>query len=643
MIDDDTRAKREAKRKLARTHLDLAERAARIGYWRLNLRDNSYFWSPGMYRLLGEDPGSRTADMSWLADQMTPESRAICDAAIKTAIKTGSSFAYRSLAKPGLNKAAQVVDTTGEVEVDENGRTVLLLGVCRDVTEQVRVEEEREKAQAMYRLMTEESGDIIILYDTDSKLVFCSQALERLTGRSADDIRDGGYRNFIHPDDMDEAAKMWLRPVDGGFVVSTWRIRHADGHYLWLETSIRTVYDPGTGEPKHVISVSRDVTARVEAERERRKAYELFQIMTTEASDIIILYDANAKVLFASDALARVLGRKPHEIEGRKWLKELAHPDDYDYLTKLELPPKPGETLTLSYRLKHGAGHYVWLEVITRGRYDENGKVLGLLSVARDITARKQQELETKAAQERAEAANKAKSQFLANMSHELRTPLNAIIGFADLMRMETFGPLGNPRYGEYATLVYDSGGLLLDLITDMLDMAKIEAGKLELNMERVDLAGTIEDTVRLLRDRASTGGVTLVVETDKTMPSLLADRRAVKQIVLNLLSNAIKFTPPGGHVHIRTSRTDAGACIAVADDGIGIPESEIGRLGQPFEQVCGDPMLAKSGTGLGLALVKALAQKHGGTMTIESAEGAGTTVSVTLAMETARPAVAAA
>ncbi len=217
------------------------------------------------------------------------------------------------------------------------------------------------------------------------------------------------------------------------------------------------------------------------------------------------LYDANAKVLFASDALARVLGRRPGEIEGRKWVNELAHPDDREFLRTLELPPKRGETLTTSYRLKHGAGHYIWLEVATRGRYDETGKTIGLLSVARDVTARKEQELAAKAAQERAEAANQAKSRFLANMSHELRTPLNAIIGFADLMRMGTFGPLGNARYEDYATLIYDSGGLLLDLISDMLDMAKIEAGKLELNMERVDVAGTIEDSVRLLRDRAAT------------------------------------------------------------------------------------------------------------------------------------------
>ncbi|HUO91153.1 MAG TPA: PAS domain-containing sensor histidine kinase [Rhizomicrobium sp.] len=641
MSEEDTQARRDERRRRFRSHLDLAERAAHFGYWRFDLRDNSYYWSPGMYRLIGEDPRERIPDTEWLYQQMTPESRAVIEEALATAIKTRSPFAYRTFTR-NPDKAAQIVDTQGEVEVDENGRTVALLGVCHDVTRQVRAEEEREKAQAMYRLMTEESGDIIILYDTDSRLVFCSNALERLLGRSTDEIRDAGYKRFIHPDDMDEASKMWLRPLDGDVVVTTWRIQHADGHYVWLETTIRTVFDPETGQPKNVISVSRDVTARVEAEDARRKAYEQFQIMTSEASDIIVLYDAKGKVLFASDALGRVLGRRPDEIEGRKWLKILAHPDDYEFLSKLELPPKPGETLTASYRLKHGAGHYVWLEVITRGRYDDNGNALGLLSVARDVTARKEQELEAKAARERAEAANQAKSRFLANMSHELRTPLNAIIGFADLMRMRTFGPLGSPRYEDYATLIHDSGQLLLEHISDLLDMAKIEAGKLELNFEQVDLAGTVADTVRLLRQRADAGEIALTTEIDRNLPALFADRRALKQIIINLVSNALKFTPPGGHVCVAASHGGGMARIAVRDDGIGIPAGEIHRLGQPFEQVCGDPMLAKSGTGLGLALVRALAEKHGGALGISSTEGVGTEVSVTLALD-ARPAIAAA
>ncbi|HXC53859.1 MAG TPA: PAS domain S-box protein [Rhizomicrobium sp.] len=629
MSDEEDRALRAARVKRFRTHIDLAERAAHFGYWRLDLTDNSYFWSSGMYRLLGEDPSQRRPDSAWLFEQMTADSRATIESAIATAIKTRSPFSYRTYSRD-QGRAVQIVDTQGEVEIGEDGRTTAVLGVCHDVTQQVRAEEAREKAQAMYRLMTEQASDIIILYSPDSKLLFVSNALERLTGRSADEIRDGGYKRFIHPDDTEEAGKMSSRPFDGEIVVATWRFLHRDGHYLWLETTVRTVCDPETGEPVNVISVSRDVSERVAAEEARRKVYDMYRVMTTEASDVILLFAPDRKILFASDAIGRVMGRTPDEIENGKWM-DFVHPDDREQVRGIELPHRARETLTVSYRLKHGCGHYVWLEVVTRARYTADGQYQGYVSVARDVTLRKTHELEMQAAQERAEAANRAKSEFLANMSHELRTPLNAIIGFADLMRMGTFGPLGNTRYQDYATLVYDSGQLLLDLISDMLDMAKIEAGKLELNMERVDLAGTIEDAARLLHERAHTGGVTLSVDSAENLASLVADRRAVKQVVINLLSNAIKFTPFGGHVRIAAACADGVARIAVSDNGIGIPASEIARLGKPFEQVCGDPMLAKAGTGLGLALVRSLAERHGGTMDIHSTEGVGTEVSVTL------------
>ncbi len=639
MSEDDEKAARAARIRRFRMHIDLAERAAHFGYWRFDLTDNSYYWSPGMYRLLEQDPSQQQPDTDWLYAQMTDESRAAVEAALSAAIRTRSPFSYRTTAR-SADLVAQIIETQGEVEVDESGRVVALLGVCHDVTQQLRAEEAREKAQAMYRLMTEESGDIIILYAPDSKMLFCSNALERLIGRSADEIRDGGYKRFIHPDDMDEANKMISRPLDGDVVVAKWRILHAKGHYIWLETTIRTVHDTQDGAPLHVISVSRDVTARVEAEQAREKAYEMYRVMTTEASDVILLFGPDRKILFASDAIGRVMGRDPSAIENGGWMN-FVHPEDRDLVRGIPLPHRSRETLTVSYRLMHGEGHYVWLEVVTRARYAPDGTYQGYISVARDVTARKEQEIAAKAAQARAEAANRAKSEFLANMSHELRTPLNAIIGFGDLMRQGTFGPLNNPRYEDYATLIYDSGQLLLDLISDMLDMAKIEAGKLELNFERVDLAGTIEDATRLLQDRAETGGITLTVEADEALPSLLADRRAVKQVVLNLLSNAVKFTPPGGTVRISARQAGEMAGITVSDTGIGIPASEISRLGKPFEQVCGDPMLAKSGTGLGLALVKALAERHGGEMTIASEEGVGTQVCVTFALAPAKRAVA--
>ena len=360
------------------------------------------------------------------------------------------------------------------------------------------------------------------------------------------------------------------------------------------------------------------------------KAYHAYRLLAEEASDIVILHEADGRILYASSALERVLKRAAADL-GQHRFFDLIHPDDVQEAAKINAIPLPGQMLTATYRTLHGDGHYVWIETTTRGIYDpQTGALRNTISVSRDVTQRMNHELEVKAAQERAESANKAKSQFLANMSHELRTPLNAVIGFTDLMRQRTFGPLGNERYEEYATLIYDSGQLLLDLISDMLDMAKIEAGRLELNHERVDVNGTVEDCVRMLRDRAENNGLELTLSLPKEPLFLIADKRAVKQILLNLLTNAIKFTPAGGHVGVSARYGDGLATITVRDTGVGIPASELPRLGNPFEQVNSDPMLAKGGSGLGLALVRALMEKHGGTLAIDSEEGIGTTVRIT-------------
>jgi PAS domain S-box-containing protein len=359
------------------------------------------------------------------------------------------------------------------------------------------------------------------------------------------------------------------------------------------------------------------------------KAYEAYRLMAEEASEIVIVREPDGSVSFISPAIERVLARKPEEFQTIKFMG-LVHPQDLEKAATILAFPMPGQTLSATFRVKHGDGHYVWLETTTRGISDpQTGALRLVLSISRDVSERMKHELEVKAAQERAEAANKAKSRFLANMSHELRTPLNAVIGFTDMMRQRTFGPLGNERYEEYATLIYDSGQLLLDLISDMLDMAKIEAGKLELNLENVDFNGTVEDSVRMLRDRAENGGLELTMSLPKEPVFAVADKRAVKQVLLNLLSNAIKFTPAGGHVGVSVRTGDGFATITVRDTGIGIPDIDLTRLGNPFEQVNGDPMLTKSGSGLGLALVRALMEKHGGSLNITSEEGIGTDVKV--------------
>jgi len=230
----------------------------------------------------------------------------------------------------------------------------------------------------------------------------------------------------------------------------------------------------------------------------------------------------------------------------------------------------------------------------------------------------------------RAEEANQSKSEFLANMSHELRTPLNAINGFSDIMQKEMFGPLGDPRYKEYVSDILFSGQHLLSLINDILDMSKIEAGKMTLHVESLDINDLIQQVIRIVRGRAEDNGQKLVYDAVDTR-EIEADPRAVKQVLLNLITNAIKFTPEGGVVSVDVSVKSAGIIVQVSDTGIGISPEDLARLAQPFEQVENKETRQVEGTGLGLALSKSLVELHGGNFRMESTVGEGTSVIFTL------------
>jgi signal transduction histidine kinase len=256
----------------------------------------------------------------------------------------------------------------------------------------------------------------------------------------------------------------------------------------------------------------------------------------------------------------------------------------------------------------------------------------GIAITSRNISELKRYEAALMAARAGAEEANAAKSVFLATMSHELRTPLNAILGFSELIRDEVFGPVGTARYVEYASDIHASGRHLLDLITAILDLSKIEAGKLEIELNPIDLVSLLTQCVALVRTRAEKQGLRLVEDFSPNLPMLWADARAVRQIMLNLLSNAVKFTPVGGTItlHLTAAEPDS-VDISVSDTGIGIPDDQVDRVMKPFEQLDNRYTRGGGGTGLGLALVKALAELHGGSVTLISKVKQGTTVIVRL------------
>jgi signal transduction histidine kinase len=251
--------------------------------------------------------------------------------------------------------------------------------------------------------------------------------------------------------------------------------------------------------------------------------------------------------------------------------------------------------------------------------------------LAAAITRAENSREEALVAKDAAENASRMKSTFLATMSHELRTPLNAVIGFSEVMNSEMYGPLGDARYREYTGLIQGAGQHLLELINDILDMSKIEAGRHELNRTHLDLVAVVRDCLSMMAERASQSEVALLEDLPSSPVWLDADPRAMKQILLNLLSNAVKFTPAGGRVTTRVTLKDSCVALSVIDTGVGIPADQIYLLGNPFVQLRNDAGKTHAGTGLGLALVRSLAQMHNGTLRIESAEHVGTTVTVEL------------
>ena len=357
----------------------------------------------------------------------------------------------------------------------------------------------------------------------------------------------------------------------------------------------------------------------------------MYRFLADNAMDLITRHGADGRIRFASPAAQSLLGRSPETMTGLA-PSSLVHADDLKTIQAVFVEASYfGRAASAEVRMKRQDGGFVWVEIRCRPAQPMNGEAADIVAVTRDITERKAHEHALVDARDLAEEANRAKSRFLANMSHELRTPLNAIIGFSEVMTHEMFGPVGSTKYLEYTRLIHESGAHLLELINGILDMSKIEAGKFELSEEIFALNDVVQSAIKFVKLQADRAGVLLSGNVAADVQSVFADKRAVKQILINLLTNGVKFTPRGGEVRIDASLTANGVLITVSDSGVGIAPADLERLGKPFEQVEGEHVRAKEGTGLGLALVKALTAMHGGEATIESAVGVGTTVQVLL------------
>ncbi|MGH6933445.1 MAG: PAS domain-containing protein [Dongiaceae bacterium] len=456
-------------------------------------------------------------------------------------------------------------------------------------------------------------------------------------------IMEEQHTTLIHPNDLarrDEALRQHLeqgKPYDVEY-----RLRRRDGSYRWIRSRGEAIRD-GTGRPIRMAGSISDIhahrtaeTALVDALGSLRESEGRLSSLIANIPGVIYrdAYDDAWTEMFINEGIAELTGYPATDFVtgGPRTYASIILPEDRDDVAQLvRHAVEQRQPFTVEYRIRHRNGSSRWVWERGQAVYDSDGRVMHLDGCIFDITDRKQFEVELRKTKEAAEAANEAKSQFLAHMSHELRTPLNAIIGFSEVMESEIFGQLGSKQYREYAADIHRSGTHLLGVINDILDLSKIEAGRQELHEEDCDIDDMVADAMRLITDRATTSGISLERYLQPNLPSLRADSRMVKQILLNLLSNAVKFTPAGGRIKLSASMTASGSiCFAVSDTGIGIPPDQIRRVMEPFVQVEGTFSRRYAGTGLGLPLSKAFAERHGAILDISSSLGAGTSITVT-------------
>ncbi|MEJ0075961.1 MAG: ATP-binding protein [Alphaproteobacteria bacterium] len=366
-----------------------------------------------------------------------------------------------------------------------------------------------------------------------------------------------------------------------------------------------------------------------------------YRLLARNITDVITRHRRNGTVRFASPAAEPLFGVAPKTLLGHGLFDRVHVADRPAYLTALANAATQGVGSSVEFRIRRESpgqpqGHapFIWVEMRCRaldrtaGEKDAENEVV---AVIRDVTDRKMQEHAVEDARQEAERANAAKSRFLATMSHELRTPLNAIIGFSEMLTNEEMMQLDAARRREYATLIGESGHHLLSVVNGILDMSKIESGNFEITAEPFTPAPVIGTCCDLMALRAREAGIDLICRVPDDLPDIVADKRAVKQILINLLSNAIKFTQRGGKVVVSAAMRGTDIVLRVEDTGVGIGEEDLRHVGDPFFQARTAYDRPHDGTGLGLSIVKGLIELHGGELGIESRVGSGTSVSVRL------------
>jgi two-component system cell cycle sensor histidine kinase PleC len=480
--------------------------------------------------------------------------------------------------------------------------------------------------------------------DKTATYQFSEEASQLLGAEGELQLSKREFLRFVHQDHADAVEQALDGLPERGFVQQVFT---TPDQSIWLD--LRAQPDETSGALNGILH---DVTETKRALARTRQAETRLKSALEGYSGPFALWDGRKRLIYWNRAFQRVFGLEPTVRAGMGYetimLAQAAN--------VIDRRPSDANDPADIIKTRDGA----WFKIIERA--SPSG---GMITIGMDVSSDMRNEVELTKQQARlrklvaelersetmtadltrqleeekvnAERSSNSKNAFLANMSHELRTPLNAINGFSEILVDEMYGPLGDERYKTYAQDILDSGKHLLEMITDILDMAKIEAGKMTVDLQSIDIVDPVDAAIRMIRRKAEDKNISLQMVANPGLPLVEADHRAIRQMILNLVSNALKFTDPGGEVRVTVDQKGDELRVSVRDNGIGIPADALPRLAQPFEQVSDTRDRNFDGTGLGLALTKSFAEMHGGRLTIASKPGRGTQVSFYLPISEAR------
>ncbi len=515
-------------------------------------------------------------------------------------------------------------------EFDEKPESII--GVATDLTDRMRIETELAESQERFRVLIERVSDLIYTVDAEGVINFIAPSVAEVLGYAPDDLVGTRIHDLIHEDDLLDVrtAIEEVEPGDSSGTVEH-RLRHSDGTWRHIEVAATNLLD----DPviRGWLINGRDITARRHAERILRESEASFRLLAENSTDLISRHSIDGTYLYASPAALPMLGYTTDELAGRS-LYDLVHPDDLAAVrAEIEALLDTPEVVTISYRCQRQSGSYTWFESTSRRMVDPLTGKMEIQSASRDISERKEFEAALKEARDAAEAATRVKSQFLANMSHEIRTPMNAIVGMTELSLATEL----TAEQREYLGTIKSSVDALLELINDVLDVSKIEAGHLEFERTGFSLSDVVEDTVRTLAVKAAEKGLDLSFHLNEGVPDgVIGDPGRLRQILVNLVGNAIKFSHIGSVTVSVSVDPDDQAMLQfdVSDTGIGIGPDKLERIFDAFSQADGSMTRRYGGTGLGLSISRDIAVAMGGNLTVTSTVGEGSTFTFTMPLE---------